>query len=148
LSGVKKLVKVKWGHDVGVFWRGGSVMYFVCSEGKRGVLGSKVGVLGSEVHMALTMESKAAFVHLNCNAIRVNKSFTFLSRTVNNYSFQSYCFSFVFVNSVLIMTVVSKVTNQVLSGHNRENIGNILEFIQQEGEAGTELIPLAKVYEL
>jgi hypothetical protein len=41
------------------------------------------------------LESKAAFVHLNCiatplrvvaeHAIRVNKSFTFLSRSVNNY---------------------------------------------------------------
>jgi hypothetical protein len=41
---------------VGVFWRGGSVMYFICSEGKRGVLGSKVGVLGSEVRMVLAME--------------------------------------------------------------------------------------------
>jgi hypothetical protein len=51
---------------VGVFCRGGSVMYFICSEGKRGVLGSKVGVLGYEVRMVLTMESKAAFVHLNC----------------------------------------------------------------------------------
>jgi hypothetical protein len=31
-------------------------MYFICGEGKRGVLGSKVGVLGFEVRMVLAME--------------------------------------------------------------------------------------------
>jgi hypothetical protein len=40
------------------------------------------------------LETKAAFVHLSCfveeHAIRVNESFAFVTRTVNNYSFRSW----------------------------------------------------------
>jgi hypothetical protein len=40
------------------------------------------------------------------------------------------------------MPFVSKVKNRVLSGQSREIIANILEFMRQEAEAGTQLIPL------
>jgi hypothetical protein len=41
-----------------------------------------------------------------------------------------------------------KVKNRVSSGDSRQIIANILEFMRQEAEAGTQLIPLAKVHEL
>jgi hypothetical protein len=46
------------------------------------------------------------------------------------------------------MAFMSKVKNRVSSGDSREIIANILEFMRQEAEAGTQLIPLAKVHEL
>jgi hypothetical protein len=37
------------------------------------------------MYVGTALQSKAGFVHLNCNAIRVNESFAFSTLTVNNY---------------------------------------------------------------